>query len=431
MSARVVVSLLVALSGAACPRPLASTAGSRGATIHLFLGAEHVATISETRDGDIVRRRSALVGSPSDVSTLEVELDDSGLVRRARYERHGPRGARLVEVGRDDRGVLALKTPAGSWALPADLVLLETLHHLAPAPRSVSLLDLASLETEHANIEVLGGEIVALDRQGVEIARVSAGRPDRQGPGAFVERAPSQRGGAPVQVRPATARPPSRPYRLHLDGLGRLGAGLAAPGQRRVSPGVIEIDRRHLSREPTPHPTHERAAPFLEADDPRVAAFVSASVPDSASTPTVVALALAEAIQDRLDTSRGGGPPSALGTLERWAGDCDDATALLVAGLRTRGIAARPVVGYRWVGGRWGPHSWALFFDEAAGHWVPVDALVPGVGPFETHVALFEGLGSPLTIGRVLGLVEPRIEELSRAGGEASAADAGPGPAVR
>ena len=73
------------------------------------------------------------------------------------------------------------------------------------------------------------------------------------------------------------------------------------------------------------------------------------------------------------------------------------------------GHAARPVVGFVLHDGKLVPHAWAELYTP--GGWTMADATLPAIGVFSTHVKLADGLGSVLTMGRVLGRVTPIVVE--------------------
>ncbi|OGQ12208.1 MAG: hypothetical protein A2138_02060 [Deltaproteobacteria bacterium RBG_16_71_12] len=141
--------------------------------------------------------------------------------------------------------------------------------------------------------------------------------------------------------------------------------------------------------------------PFIESADVRVVAWAtSLGAPDD---PLARAVRLVEAIHPMAAADKRALPPAAVVMLEH-GGDCDGAAALLVAGLRALGTAARPVVGYRWAEGRVVPHAWAEVHTPAG--WVLADASAPRIGDDPTYLKLFDGLGGALTMGRVLGRLQ-------------------------
>lgn len=402
----------------ACPRPLLSdeAKAARTTTLRLFLASVHVATIEERAHGPVVERTSRLVGSSSDVARLRVTLDERGFVRDASYDRQGPRGDRQASLRRrGDRTTLVTEHGEHVLAEGRPPVLLEVLHHVRPAaPTDVTFLDVASGETLPGRVERDGQTTVAIDEHGAVLARASHDPAGREGPGLFLETqgAPPARQATLHPAAPTFPGPSGRVILAGLEGLPRAALAVDAAGQRPIDDDETETDGISLllerSYKDTSHPTsaHTNATPFLEVDDDAVQRFAGAH--GKQEHPAAAALSLAVAVHDLLDTSGGGGPPSAVRTLETQAGDCDDATALLVAALRANGHPSRPVVGYRHHDKRLIPHAWAEVYDGET--WLPVDALVPGLGPFSSHLKLFEGLGSPLTMGRVLGAL--RIEAL-------------------
>ncbi len=427
-----VAVLLLCAPLAGCPRPLGE--GSAGgassslpATLRLFLGGVHVATIEERVREGTVERTSRLVGTSDDVARLRVSLDERGFPRHATYQRQGPHGERQVTLTRQGSKT-TLRTRHGEHLLASERppALLETLHHLRPTSGTeVVFVDVSSGEILLGSVRADGEGIVALDDNGAVLARAGADPVRRVGPGRFLEQErslapPSER----FTLRPRVGDYPGAAGRVRLSGLeeGALASlSVEASGQRALddrSGGVVlQYDSRYRDTSP-PRAADRRAAPFFESDDDAVRAFARQHAPSGVASAD--ALSLANAIHERLNTREGGGPPSAKGTLTRWTGDCDDATALLVAALRASGHAARAVVGYRHHDGALVPHAWAEVYDGNA--WLPVDALVPGLGPFSSHLKLFEGLGSPFTMGRVLGAL--RVDALPAIAGMETAAAA-------
>ena len=99
-------------------------------------------------------------------------------------------------------------------------------------------------------------------------------------------------------------------------------------------------------------------------------------------------------------------------------GDCDGAAALVVASLRACDHPARAVVGYRLIeaateSARLVPHAVAELYRkpgsaEDAGVWWRIDATVPALGDLDdVFLPVAEGLGGALSMGRVLGILEP------------------------
>lgn len=377
----------------------------------LWLGAEPVAKVVELWDDAGLHRRLELPTDwGADRATLEVRPGPDGFVRYARYQRRGPRGGRDVEV-QVVPGRRSLRTPDGLFPIPGErpVVLLELIGLVRPAyPLEVTLLDLPSGEHRPGSLRVApnGLDVLALDGAGHVLATFEHNALERRGPGMFAETAagaPSPRSQA-VPLHPPLREPPAAYAAVRLVAEGAPpwhSMSLDGPGQRLVvSPNVIALAPSYLDVTP-PRAEHLAPAPFLEVDHPVVVDFARRARHTKSSL--AAALLLAEAVHALLDLSDGGGPPSAVLALERRAGDCDDATALIVAALRAAGHSARAVVGYRHINHTLVPHAWAEVYS--GDRWHSVDATLPGIGPFKTHLRLFEGLGSPFTMGRVLAVL--------------------------
>lgn len=366
---------------AACPRP--DTRATRRALFFLGASVAHVVEqVQGSGAGRVVTRTTTLEDSGEE-SVLTATLDPRGFATTARYRRGDVRKVALEEL--TQRG--------------ADpVVLIDLLGHVQPvAPTHVVLVDLSSGEALRGRVERRGAEVVALDPHGGIVARANV-EGHRTGPGAFFE------GDSPPAALSTPADIPTvdprgvRAWRLLgiSDALSALSA--AGPGQRRDGDVVV----RGVAASAAPPPeAHRHPALFLESDDPRVVAFAT---PHLASADVLERTTrLMEAIHPRVDGRQRSLPPSAVLMLER-GGDCDGAAALLAASLRVGGTPARPVVGYRWVEGRFVPHAWTEVYTPAG--WVLADASVPRLGDDPTYLKLFEGLGGALTMGRVLGRLQ-------------------------
>lgn len=396
------------------------------ATRHVYLGAQAVASVHETSQRSAgqtrVMRRSTLLHDPDDTTTVEVTLNTDGFVVDATYHRRGDRGERHLELVRRPEGPsLRALGRESSIALPElPIVFLETLHRVTPGPshRPVLVVDLASTDWARGEVRWSGQELQLYDDKGSLIASVDSSL-CRVGPGAFSEC--HRRSSAPtaIELAPGFVGHRTLPPLLWMRGLRWSDAPFAldGPGQRgHQHPSGVVVARDESIRVPTSGAMSSQPTLFIEADDPAVRAFAARHAKGNA---WLDAIALAEAISIRTDTTGGGGPPSALQTLRRRSGDCDDMTALLVASLRALGHAAWPVVGYRLVDERFVPHAWAEL--NVGGEVIPVDATIPGIGPFPTHLRLFEGLGSALTIGRILGSWTPSLPADENSPGTSSA----------
>jgi transglutaminase-like putative cysteine protease len=362
--------LVIVLVVAACTP---STPSARQRT--LYFRGDPIARIDESlQDRNVTR----VVSFGSERITLTASLDENGRALSAHYSRPN-----LREVD--------LRTK--------NAVLIDLLHHVQPqVPLDVNLVDLSSDETIPGRVERRGAEVVALDRYGAIIARANVeGR--RIGPGVFVEgNDPPSVGATPIVVDAPGQN--VRGWRLLgiddvLDAM-----NLNGPGQRREGNAVL-FDAKFDE-----HPVDDDRNPssLIESDDPRVIAFAK---PHATGEPLVDAARLVELIHPLVDPRKRDIPPSAINMLTK-GGDCDGAAALLTASLRAMGHAARPVVGYRHLDEKLTPHAWVEVHTPEG--WLLVDPSVPRIGSAPTHLKLFNGLGSALTMGRVLGRL--RVEPL-------------------
>lgn len=364
----------------------------------LFFRGDPVANIAERVTDEVggrrrVERRARL--AHAEEVTLEAVVDAAGTVQEARYRRGGRREVRLVD------GRLTDVLRGSSREIAGDTVLLELLRFAQPARATeVALLDLASGEAVRGRLERQGPAVVALDEAGGLIARVNV-EGLRTGPGAFFEGdTPPSLDTAPVELSLAAA-PSTRGLRLVGVDEAVPVMKLEGPGQRPGAGGTVVLDVKH-SPKTAPTPADRSPTLFIESDAEAVRAFAARTA--RAGDPLVDAVALVGAIHPLVDAARSDEPPSALGMLTS-GGDCDGAAALLTASLRALGHAAHPVVGYRRSSGdragRFVPHAWVEVYTREG--WLLVDATAPRVGSDGTHLKLFEGLGSALTMGRVLG----------------------------
>lgn len=361
----------------------------------LFFAGSPVARIEERTAGSGAGRTVARVATLEDtgeVTTLTATLDAHGFATSARYTRGTLRTVALADLS--------------AVAPHARVVLIDLLGQVQPASATeVALVDLSSAEVIAGRVERRGAEIVATDARGAVVARANV-EGHRTGPGAFFE----------GDSAPATARLPIEIAAVdprgvkgwRLVGVPDVVDALSAdgPGQRRRGATVLHSAEPLLA---PPPPGASRAEPFLESDDARVRAFAAplASTGDALARVT----RMIDAIHGRVDASKRALPPAAVVMLEQ-GGDCDGAAALLTAGLRAIGTPARPVVGYRWVDGRFVPHAWTEVYTPSG--WLLADAAAPRIGDDPTYLKLFEGLGGALSMGRVLGRLQ--LEPITDAG---------------
>ena len=98
------------------------------------------------------------------------------------------------------------------------------------------------------------------------------------------------------------------------------------------------------------------------------------------------------------------GVPSALRTLHRGAGDCNEHAHLYVALSRAAGIPARVAAGLAFVGGKFYYHAWPEVFLQ---QWVAVD---PTFGQFPADASHLRftvgGLGRQAELLRLMGALQ-------------------------
>ena len=384
---------------------------------YVLLSGQHVATVQERYDAQTrnVVRANTLVHLPSEKSQLKGKLDHHGFVLEAEYKRSGQQGQRHVKLARGNSSFVSITdvlTGQQKSFSGRPVVFLETLHLMKPRQGlvEVDVIDIVTAESLPARLVFAEGKPVLSTHQGVLLAKGGFGDIVRVGPGAFVESRRQEAGGTSLFEMAPSAEDALIDWgdTLSLGGLVLPGVvfALDGPGQKRKESGHRKVTvqwNKTVSYQVPPLASHRQPAIFLESDDPTIKEFADTHGGEDVWQD---ALQIAAAIHQQTDTRKGGGPPSAVGTLRRKAGDCDDATALLVAALRARGHAARPVVGYEQSSGRFVPHAWAEVWNGE--EWLMVDPLRPGIGPFPSHLKLFEGLGSPLTMGRVIGTWAPQ-----------------------
>jgi transglutaminase-like putative cysteine protease len=313
-------------------------------------------------------------------SRLEVDLDERGLARAARYDRPGQR---VVELRPDGDVVVDGRV---RQRLTPPILVIDVLHRVrTTSPLAVTLFEPSSAEALSARLVREGPNLVVRTVDGDVLARALPEGP-RHGPGAFAEGdvAP-ERPWAPVEV--------PVPGRTSVAGM-RFSAGPPPPA---ADDPVGDDD--------------QRPGAFVESDDDGVVAFAR---PLCAADALDTARRLGEAIRPRVDASARAPAPGARQMLAA-GGDCDGAAALAVAALRACGHPARVVVGYVLVepgpGARLVPHAVAEVYrrDHAgtSGRWWRLDPTVPSLTDNDDRfVPVATGLGGALSMGRVLGLVD-------------------------
>lgn len=366
----------------------------------LFFRHEPAADIEEAVEDDgsgkhIVRRMRL---SNGEVIETNARVDACGFVFEAHYRRGNRRAVDLT--------LHALTDGSGAQlTLVPPLVAVDLLRHAnPPVPTMVTIVDLASGEAIAGLVERRGSSVSLLDDKGGLVARCNI-EGSCSGPGAFFEGSAHDDDGAPaLDTAPVELAlvATGRRRGLRLVGIDDVRAALEldGPGQRAGVPATVAyVDDGAMPLVSSPSPKDRAPGLFIESADAAVIAFASEH---TSGTPQALAdaLSLIPAVSALVNPAAVDAPPSATEMLAH-GGDCDGAAALMTAALRARGHAARPVVGYRLCDGRFVPHAWTEVYTDLG--WFLIDTTVPRLGSDDEHLRLFTGLGSALTMGRVLG----------------------------
>ena len=119
---------------------------------------------------------------------------------------------------------------------------------------------------------------------------------------------------------------------------------------------------------------YTRSERFIEADNPKIIQLAN-QVAGAETNPFRIAHRYYDYIIDTYDYKLSGkGLSGAKSLMETGNGECGDYTALFVALCRSKGIPARPIVGYWAVSGIDQTHVWGEIFIEPFG-WIPVDPI--------------------------------------------------------
>lgn len=362
--------------------------GNAGIRRQVFFRGEVVATVDEAvgpspvrKASERVRRTTRLESQGS--TTLTADLDSDGLTVAADYVRSGERSASL----RPDGGVVIDGRQAG--VVEGPVVLLELLHRVRlTKAREVTLLELSSFESRRVTLRRQGPAIVAVVDGEVLVRALPEGL--RTGPGAFAE-------GDDAPELPGAV------VNVALEGVTSM-AGARLGGPARTLPA---LDRAGGDADRLP-------GPFIESDADAVTAFAR---PLCRQNALETARLVGEAVKSRVDPRATAVAPSAVRMLAA-GGDCDGAAALATAALRACGHLARALVGYRLVDSgtqtaRLVPHALTEVYvagddgETTPGRWWRLDATVPTLTDTDTRfLAVAEGLGGSLTMGRLLGVID-------------------------
>jgi hypothetical protein len=184
-------------------------------------------------------------------------------------------------------------------------------------------------------------------------------------------------------------------------------------------------DLLHIARETLPAPaalplvlpttpdvaTAVGAAPFLEVDDPTLAARAHEIVGDARDALTA-ARRLVAWVADAIDKAPTVTVPSAREVLASRRGDCNEHAVLLVALARAAGLPARLVAGVVYAGDGFYYHAWTELW---LGSWVSADSVFDQMPVDATHVKLVEGgPEQQIALAGLIGKLAFRVEEDGR-----------------
>lgn len=370
----------------------------------IYLGDVAHASLTVKQSEGLPRTTTIVETYPGDVAiTTTAVLDTEGFVVEAKWKRVAPSGTRSRALVRRAMGLEVVEEgrsqAVGNLRLP--VVLLSTASEVSrEGPVRVVALDAA--ESVAGRVKFVAGKIVVETESGIVLSTIDADG-NRFGPGAFrIGRKPAR---AVEDIRPAVANWKSELSAgavIDVAGADLRDLRATVTGQRNEGHRNGARIRLTSTYDVTP-PTMADRQPKLafERDDPGIQkAFVRAKGATSAQD---ALFAVTEIGRLWKSSESQTGPASGRLAWQSQKGDCDDATALLVAWMRARGHVARAVVGYRLAGGVATPHAWAEYWT--GDRWEAADAMWPAVGIIPANVRLFDGLGSTLTIGRTLGSV--------------------------
>ena len=196
--------------------------------------------------------------------------------------------------------------------------------------------------------------------------------------------------------------------RLRLGGVDLAGFELGDRRQR-LDGDVLTIEREGvgagLARPVVDAPAGSLAADALvQSDHPRIRAAALAMVGEGDDT-VAAARAIARWVHGHLKRRSVAGVPSALETLQRRVGDCNEHSTLFAALARSVGVPTRIVVGLVYVEGAFGYHAW----NEVLGAdgWISVDTTWDQLPVDVGHVAFLRGgLGEQVRLLPVIGQLE-------------------------
>jgi len=147
-----------------------------------------------------------------------------------------------------------------------------------------------------------------------------------------------------------------------------------------IKASIDPADVQPYNTENPDYQLYTRSERFIEADDPEIIQLAN-QVAGTETSPYQIAHSFYDNIIDTYHYEQTGrGLLGAKSFMETGKGECGDYTALFVALCRSKGIPARPIVGYWAASGLDQTHVWGEIYIEPFG-WIPVD---PTVGQLQT-----------------------------------------------
>ena len=400
----------------------------------------------------------AMLGVPQTLRTsLAAETDGGFALRRFRFTLISPAavfsasgasdGERLtVTYGAEGQRAELAVPLAEPIYLPSTLRPRVLAGDLEPGTRyTVPVFSPLALRNEPMTVTVEGRETLAEAEGPIEAVRLSE---DYQGMGARVwltesgavlreegalgftleresrERALTAASGAPVDLV-AVSRIPLE-GRIddprHADHLTLRVRGVTAgavpddPPRQSVTADLLRIVREEIPGGPPlalpvrggAPAAYTAPAPFIESDDPGVAAEARAIVGD-ATDATTAARRLVTWVAENIAKAPSVTVPSAREVLASRRGDCNEHAVLLTSLARAAGIPARVVAGAVYVGDGFYYHAWTELW---LGRWVSADGVFDQIPADATHVKLVEGGPERhMALGALIGKLAFAIEE--------------------
>lgn len=198
-----------------------------------------------------------------------------------------------------------------------------------------------------------------------------------------------------VPAKGAPPEPRSVSYmKVSLNGASLMGLDISG-GRQTLDGRVVSIGKENMAgvagvRLPVKGEglsEYLAATPFVQADDPRVAAKASDIIKGERDAAKAARM-LSDWVYASMDKRPSAGIPSAVEVLGNMQGDCNEHTVLFTALARSAGIPTRMAAGLVMMGDRFYYHAWPEVY---LGEWVGID---PTFGQFPadaTHIRFVTG----------------------------------------